>query len=227
MQKGQIMLRLFVPAYQDAPKAVHPRMRPLHDPAPRALARLIFDRLCFLTTRPNMCGESKLRHDIAHFLIVVPFIETQALRLRRRWLRALDDEAVERGPHQFHIVPVSTSPHQSNRDTMALSQQTALDPAFGAIGGIGTSSPPRVAPWSARRPCSASASQCLAARHTGLPPLARGAGTRPPQPTPETGRGRWIWHIIRSAAALPIGSLSAGRKKWHRRSDDQTPGAAH
>src|SRR5919108_3201885 len=99
MQKGQRMLRLFVPASQDAPKAVHPRLRPLHDPAPGSLARYSFDRLRFLSTRPHLGGEAKLRQALAPFLRVVPFLETPALWLCLRWLRALDDQAVECGPH--------------------------------------------------------------------------------------------------------------------------------
>src|SRR5215471_7868032 len=126
------MLWLFVPAYQDAPKTVHPRMRPLYHPAACLLARLLLDRLGFLAPRPNMRGEPKLLQDIAHFLIIVAFVEAHALRLRHRWLRALDDHTVERGPHQFHVMPVGAIDHQPNGDAVPLSQQTALDPAFGA-----------------------------------------------------------------------------------------------
>jgi hypothetical protein len=130
------MLRFFVPAYQDAPKAVHPRVGPLDDPAPSLLARSLVDRLCFLAPRPHMRGELKLHQEIAHFLIVVPCVEAHALRWRLRWLRTLDDKAVNRGPHPFHVMSVGTIQHQSNGDTMPLSQQTALDPALGAIGGM-------------------------------------------------------------------------------------------
>ena len=45
MQKGKIMLRFFLPAYQDAPKTVHPRVGPLDDPAPGLLFRLQGDRI--------------------------------------------------------------------------------------------------------------------------------------------------------------------------------------
>ena len=148
------MLRLFIPAYQDASEAVHPGVGPLHHPAPGLLARLLFHRLCFLTTRANMRGEPKLLQNIAHFLLVVSFIEAHALRLRLRGLRALDDKAVERGPHQFHVMPVGALQRQSNGDAVALRQQTALDPAFGAIGGVGAGFfPPRGAPWSLPHPC--------------------------------------------------------------------------
>src|SRR5262249_25860624 len=155
-------------------------------------ARLLFDRLCFLATRPNMRGEPKLLQDIAHFLIIVAFVEAHALRLRHRWLRALDDHTVERGPHQFHVMPVGAIDHQPNGDAVPLRQQTALDPAFGAVGGVWAGFfPPREALWSSRRPCSASASQCLAARQTGLPLFAKVSRRPPLLPIAETGRAQW------------------------------------
>lgn len=86
-----------------------------------------------------MGSEAKLSQDIADFLIVVTFIEAHALRLRLRWLRAFDDEAVERGPHPFHVMPVGAIHRQPKGDAVGLRHQAALDPAFGAIGGVGAS----------------------------------------------------------------------------------------
>src|SRR5215831_9872968 len=214
MQEGQIMLRLFIPAYQDASEAVHPGVRPLHHPTPGLLPRLLFHRLCFLTTRANMRGEPKCLQNIAHLLIVVAFVEAHALRLCCRWLWALDDQAIERRSHQFHVVPVGARHRQSNGDAMAVSQQTALDPAFGAIGGVGAGFFPRQgAPCSWPHPCLASANRCLAVRRTGQPPFARVSRRHPLRPTAETDHARWTWDLTRSGSRLPIGSLSGGRKK--------------
>src|SRR5712691_3467601 len=221
MQKGEIVFRLFVPAHQDAPKAVHPRVGALDDPAPGFLACLVFDCLSFLATRPSMRGETKLRQDIAHFLIVIAFVEAHALRLLLRGHRALGDHTVDRGPYQFHVMPVGALHRQPNRHAVAFGQQAALDPTFGAVGRIRAGFfPPQAAPWSSRRPCSASASQCPVARQTVPPPLARVSRRRLRRPTPETGRGRWIWHTIRSDSRLPIGSRYGERKTWHRHSGD-------
>jgi hypothetical protein len=105
---------------------------------------------------------------------------------------------------------------------VALRPQTALDPAFGAVGRIRPGFfPLQAAPWSSRRPCSARPSQCPGARQTVPPPLASVARKRPLRPTPETGHGQWIWHITRSGAGLPTGIPSGGRKTWHRHSGDQ------
>jgi len=221
------MLRFVVPAYQDAPKAVHPRMGRLDDPAPSLLARWSCDRLCFLAPRPHRRGAPKRRQGSAHFLIVGPFVEAHALRWRLRWLRTLDAKAVKRGPHALHVMSVGTIQHQANGEAMPRSQQTALDPALGAIGGMWAGCfPPRVAPWSSRRPCSASASPCPAARPTVPLPCASVASRRPRRPTAETGRVRWTGDIPRSGARLPTGSPSGGRQTGHRHSGDQRHGAA-
>src|SRR4029453_16311898 len=217
--------RLFIPAYQDTSEAVHPRVGPLHHPPPGLLACFLFDCLCFLATRPNMGGEPKLLQNIAHFLIVIPFVEAHTLRLRLCWLRALDDQAVERGPHQFHVMAIGTLPHQAKGDAVALSQQTAFDPAFGAIGRVGAGFFPLPGvPWSWRRPCLASSSQCPVARQTAPPPFARVLRRPPLRPIAETGHARWTWDITRSGSRLPIGIPSGGRKKWHRHSGDQRHG---
>src|SRR5262245_23436436 len=228
MQKGQIVFRLFVPTYQDAPKAVQPRMSPLDDPAPSLLARVVFERLRFRATRPNMGREPKLLQDIAHFLIVIAFVEAQALGVRLRGRRAFGDEAVERSPDQFHVMPVGARHCQPNGHPVALGQQAALDPAFGAIGGIRAGFfPPQVVPWSWHHPCSASPTRCPGARQTGPRPLARVSRRRPQRPTPDTGHGPWIWHITRSDSGPPTGSRCGARKKWHRHSGDPVRADGH
>ena len=216
------MFRFFVPAHQDAPKAVHPTMCAFHDPAPGLLARCVSDRLGFLATRPDMRCEPKLHQDVAHCLIVIGFVEAHALRLLGRGLRALDHKTLERRPHQFHVMPVRPFHCQPDRHAVPLGHQAALDAAFGAVRGIRTGFfPPRAAPWSSPRPCSARPNQSPSARQTVRPLLARGAGRHPLRPRLEIGRRPWIWHITPSDSGLPIGSPCGARKKWHRHSGDR------
>jgi hypothetical protein len=87
MQKGKIVVGRFVPPNQHAPKAIHPTMRALHYPASGFKADVPFDRLGFFATSPDVGREAKLPQRLAHFLIVVPFVQTQALRalLGRAW----------------------------------------------------------------------------------------------------------------------------------------------
>src|SRR5262249_7892380 len=221
MQKGERVFRLFVPTHQDTPKPVHPAMRAFDHPAPCFEPRFALEFFGFCTPRKDMRREPKFCQDIAHFLIAVAFVQTHALRVCHRGCRALDHEAVERRPHQFHIMPIGPIHRHPQRHAVALGQQAALDAAVGAVGRIGTSFfPLRGALWSWRHPCSARPSQCLATRQTGPLLLSRGLRKRPLRPMPESDHGPWIWHITRSAAGRPIGSPCGARRKWHQHSDD-------
>jgi hypothetical protein len=221
MQKGEIVCRLFVPAHQDTSKAIHPRMCALDNPAPSLLARLVVARLGFLATRPNMGGEPTFLADIAAFLIVVPLVQAPPLRRLRRWGWTFDHEAIERGAHPLHVMPVGTIHRQPQGHTGALGQQATLHPAFGTIGrswpGV---FPPRAEPGSSRRPGFARSSQDPAVRQPGPLPCARISRRRPRRPLLESGRGRWSWHTTRSDGGLPIGSPCGARKTWRRHRGD-------
>lgn len=111
MEKGPIVFRLFVPTDHEAPNAVHPRMGPLDGPAPSPLARLVFERLRCLATRPHRGREPKLRQDLASFLIVIAWVEAPARGVRLRGRRAFGDEAVEGGPdHWRPPLPAPSAP---------------------------------------------------------------------------------------------------------------------
>ena len=108
---------------------------------------------------------------------------------------------------------------------MSLGQQTALDPPFGPVGGIGPGFFPLPAgPWSARHPCSATASQSPAGHRTVPPPPATTSETPPPLPRPGTDHGPWNgdtspWHL-----RLPTDSPCARPKRWRRHTADPRPG---
>jgi hypothetical protein len=147
------------------------------------------------------------------------------LRLLRRGERTLHDQALERRPHQFHIMPIGAVQRQPQRYPMPLRQQTALDATFGALGGIGARFFFRLAGLcSARHPGSARPSRSPGVRQTGRLRLARGAARRPPPPTAETGREPSIWHRTRSDLRPPTGSRGAAQRKSHRRSAGRAPG---
>src|ERR687891_479410 len=84
MEKGQIVLRLLVPPYQDAPEAVQPTMAPLHHPPAGPLPSLLFQGLRLLTPGPNVRREAELHQGFPYFLIVIAFVQTQALGLLLR-----------------------------------------------------------------------------------------------------------------------------------------------
>jgi hypothetical protein len=118
--------------------------------------------------------KAKFLQGITDVLIVITFVQAHALWLLTRGLRALDNDAIERSPHQFHVMPVRPLNRQSKRHAVAFGQQAALDPAFGAVGRIGAGFfPRRVAPWSSPRPCSARPNQSPSVRQTVLHPPSR------------------------------------------------------
>ena len=62
VQHRQVVLRLLLPANQDASEAIHPGVRALNDPASRLEARLLLDQLGFFAARHEcICdfGEGK------------------------------------------------------------------------------------------------------------------------------------------------------------------------
>jgi hypothetical protein len=104
----------------------------------------------------------------------------------------------------------------------------ALDPAFGAIGGMRAGCfPPHAGPWSWRHPCAASPTPGPGARQPAPRPLARVARRRPRRPTPDTGHGPWIWPITWSDAGPPTGSRCGARKTWQRHSGDRVRADGH
>jgi len=106
-----------------------------------------------------------------------------------------------------------------------LGQQTALDPALGAVGGIGPRFFPRPAgPSSSRHPYSTTSSPALAGHHTVPRPLATAGETLPLAPTAETDHALWSVDTSPWRLRRPTDTRSAARRKSRRRTVD--PGFA-
>src|SRR5579859_6577934 len=106
MQKRQVVLGLLVPADQQSSEAVHPRMRPFHDPPTRFEACFSLDGFGLFPTRANMSGEPKFAQDLTHLLIVIARIQTHPLWLLLRRLGARDDDRLDGRTRQFHVMPI-------------------------------------------------------------------------------------------------------------------------
>lgn len=192
-------------------------MRALDHPPSRFKARLTFDALGFLTSRPNMRRESKLFQDGADFLIIVALVQTHSLRTLLSWARSVHRQTIHGLFHQLHIMPIGPRNDQADRHAVSFGQQTAFDPAFAAVGRIGSRFfPHRVALSSALHPSSTSASPALSAHQTFPRLLATTAGTRLLAPTAETDHARWNADITRWRLRLPTDTRSAARRKSHR-----------
>ena len=81
MKQTQIIFSFFFPPRQNAAEAVHPAMRPLHHPAACFESGLPLDGLGFLAPRLDVGGIPELFHQVAHVVVIVPFVQAYALRI--------------------------------------------------------------------------------------------------------------------------------------------------
>jgi hypothetical protein len=138
----------------------------------------------------------------------------------------LHHHAVHRVFHQFHVGSVGPGHHQAHGYSMTLGQQTAFDPAFGTVRGIGSGVFfPQAGPWSSPHPCSASSSPTPAAHQTVPPPPATTSEIPLPPPMLGTGHGPWNGDISPWHLRLPTDSPCARHRRWHRHTVDPRPEA--
>lgn len=222
------MLGLLLPAHQDATKAVHPAVASLHDPAASPLARLTRQLLRLFTPRANVGGEAELSQDLSHLIIVVAFVQAHPLGLLLAGLGSLNHNTLNRGPHQLHVVTIRAVDRQSYRNSIALSQQTAFDAVFAAVGRVWPRLfPPQGALWSSPHPYLARTSQCLLAHRSVRGRLATASETLPLRPSRRSGRGRWTWRTTRSGSRPPTGHRFAVHRRWHQHTLGLEPVADH
>jgi hypothetical protein len=104
-------------------------------------------------------GEAERADHRAYFVVIVPFVHAEALRLFLGGHGTLDRNTVPRFAHHSHVVPIGPVNGQPYGNARFLVQQRAFDPFLGAVGGIGSAFfPPTAALWSSLRPGSASSS---------------------------------------------------------------------
>ncbi len=169
-----------------------------------------------------------LREHRPYLGVVIPCVQTHALRLLLGRLGPFNHDVLDRCPHQFHIVSVRTVNCQADRHAVALGQQTAFDAGFTAVGGIWPGLfPPQAALWSSPHPYSTTTSQCPVVQRTVRRRPARASETPLPRPIRRSGRGRSTWRTIRSRSARPTGRQCAARRRWQLRTVGQAPVDGH
>ena len=94
MQKGKIVVGRLVPPHQYTPKAIPHTMRTFPHPSSRFEPGVAFGRLGFFVPCPNVGGEAKLPQRRPHFLIVLPCVQTPALRALLGRARAFHHQTV-------------------------------------------------------------------------------------------------------------------------------------
>src|SRR2546421_4604641 len=138
MEKGQIILRLFIPTHEEAAKAVHPGVRSFHHPPPCFEPSFSLDGLGLFSSWANMGRKAVFVQDVTHLLVVVALVQTHALRLLLGRLRSLDDDALDGRAEQFHIMAMGSLKHQANWHSMTLGQHAPFHPTLAPIRGIGS-----------------------------------------------------------------------------------------
>ena len=143
MEEREGVLRFLVPAKEQATKAIHPRMRALHHPAPRCEPRFLFEGFSFRSARADLGGTAELLQRGIHLLVVVASIPAHPLRLFLARLWPCDAQACDGRADQFHIMPIGPFYLQADRDAVPLRQQAAFDAGLAPVAGIGPGFFPR------------------------------------------------------------------------------------
>src|SRR5258708_31912958 len=147
MKKCQVVLWLFVPAYKQPTKTVHPGMRPFHHPTARFEPGLPLDGPGLFSSWANMGGKAEFVEDVAHLVIVVTFVQTHPLQLLFGWLWTLDDDAFDGRAYQFHVMAVASPPRHAKSDPLPPCEEASFvaTPAPGSAGLGGVFFPPKLA----------------------------------------------------------------------------------
>ncbi len=218
MQKSDVIFGLLVPPNENAAEAVHPTMSTLYNPAPSSFLGVLFERLSFFASRPDVGREAEFLQRVAHFVVVIALVQAHMLLLLFGRLRAIYHDALNRRPHQLHVVAIGAIGRQTNRHTVPFGQQAALDARFGTISRVGTAFFPRpTGLWSSPRPYLPIPNQSRAVHRSARPLPATTSRTHQLSPTLETGRAPLTLGKGLSGLALSIGTLCAERKRWHQR----------
>src|SRR5215469_777288 len=104
MKKGQVVLGLFVPADEQATKAVHPRVHSFHHPTARFEPSLLFDGAGFFSAWADMGGKAEFAQEVAYLVVVIALVQAHPLWLLLCRLGTLDHDAPDRRAHQFHVM---------------------------------------------------------------------------------------------------------------------------
>ncbi len=226
MQHGRIVLRFLLPPNQNATVSIHPTVSPFGHPAASLETRGTPEQLRLLTARANMRREPEFLRELAHFVVVIPLVQTQVLRPVQRRSRSFHGNAFERLSRKLEVVDVRARYGQSDWNTVRLREQTSLGAGFGSIRRVRPGFFPRPAvPWSSRRPCSARTSSTPSVRRTRSIRLARVSGIPRPASIPETADAPLNSNKSPSRSTHSIGSPFAPQRESRPSRFDRLPEA--
>ena len=160
--------------------------------------------LGFFPPGPNVGREANLLQRVAHFRVVVPFVQTHPLRALLRRAGAFDYQAVHGLLDQLHVMPIGARHSQADRDPLGFGQQAAVDAPFGAVGRMGAGFfPRRAALSSSLPPYSTRATRSPSNPHTVPPRLSTTLAIPRRPPILETAHAPWKGDTTRSVSHAP------------------------
>jgi len=228
MKQSQKILRFLLPTHQDAAKAVHPAMRPLHNPAASLKASFMFDRLSLFTSGSDVGCITKFFHQITHLIRIVSLVQRHTLWLLLCRIRTLYRNTSYRCRNHLTVMPICPIDCQANWHATCLSQQTAFNAFFSSIRRVWASFFPRPAElWSWHHPWAAKTSRYLSIHHSLPKPMSIVSERPRPWSTLENGCGlcysnKYLFHSERSTD-----SRFAIQKRFHPWPCDLTLLACH
>jgi hypothetical protein len=228
MKQSQIILRFLLPPRQDAAEAIHPAMRPFHNPAPSFEASFMFDRLGFFTSGSDVGCITKLFHQISYLIRIVSLIQRHTLRFLLCRLRTRYCNTFYRCLNHLAVVPICSLDCQANRHTACLGQQTAFNAFFGPICRIGAGFFPRqVGLLSWHHPWIAKTNQCLSTHRSLSEPVPTFAERHQLGSTPEIASGLCCWSKYRSHSRRSTDNRFGAQKEFRPWPCGQASSACH
>ncbi len=216
MKQAQIILRFLFPSSQDAAEAVHPAMRPFHNPAPSFEAGFMFDGLGFFTSGSNVGCITKLFRQISYLIRIIGLIQRHTLRLLFCRFRTLYRNTLYRCLNHLAVVPIGSVDCHADRHTPCLGQQTSFNAFFGSIRRVWAGffpHPGGLLSW--HHPSVAKTNQSLSIRHSLVEPVPIVSEKPRLLSTPGIGYGLCYLNKYLSHSRRSIGSPSGAQKEFH------------
>src|SRR5262249_7880001 len=146
--------------------------------------------------------EPECLQNLPYLLVIIAFAQAHPLWLLggRHWTG--DDQVLEGGAHQLHVMPIDAFYYQTDGNPLPLRKHAAFDAGLASAGGLGPRSPPPPAPpCSSPHPLPASSTRSPALHQIPPHPPATAGGTPPLPPRFGTGRAPSNAHTTRSGPA--------------------------
>src|SRR5689334_767907 len=116
MEQRNVRICSLRPADEHVAESIHPAMRALDNPPPRSVSRFLLDLFRLFATRTNVRRKAELLQQRRHLSVVVPLVETHALRLLLARSRAFDGNALERLTRHLEVVAIGAVDGEAHRN---------------------------------------------------------------------------------------------------------------